>query len=493
MASAPWRAAPIAALTSSASAADTTPTFSPVAGLVTSSSCITAPNDPIGLAGSLSPIRPAATIPGVNSAPLAASYREVALWQAQVSLPSLDVPTLPAEADAVVVGGGYCGLAAAWTLAQRGRQVVLVEAKALGFGASTRNGGMVIPELKAGPAKLEQQYGSLGRRMFQAVGEAFDFVESLISEHSIACDYQRTGQLYLAHHPRAVAALRAYAEEYAAAGEAVELIDGSDLGNEIGSTVFSAAAVFERTGAVHPARLHQGLVSLASRAGVHLHDFTEVTRLERPKSGGFRVVTRRGAIAARDVIVAANAYIDGLIPRLARRVLPIGSYVIATRPLDPGLADAVSPRRRMFVDTKNFLFYWRLSPDDRMVFGGRKSLGSTTVAEARDYLYRSMVRIHPQLSGLEIEYAWGGDVAMTLDRLPHVGYLDKVLYATGCNGSGVALNTWMGARVGGMVCGDDPPPFAELRHRAIPASGLRRCYLPFVSAWFRFEDRFGLG
>lgn len=429
----------------------------------------------------------------MKTAPLADSYREAVLWQAQVDPPSLDVPTLPAEADTVVVGGGYCGLAAAWTLAQRGQQVVLLEAKSLGFGASTRNGGMVIPELKAGPAKLEKQYGSLGRRMFLAVGEAFDFVESLISQHSIACDYERAGQLYLAHHPRAVGALRSYAEEYKVAGEAVELIEGSDLGDEIGSSSFVAGALFERTGAVHPARLHRGLVSLASGAGAQLHDFTEVTRIQRPKADGFRVMTRRGSIDARDVIVATNAYIDGLIPRLARRVLPIGSFVIATRPLDADLADAVSPRRRMFVDTKNFLFYWRLSPDDRMVFGGRKSLGPATVAEARDYLYQSMVRIHPQLSGLEIEYAWGGDVAMTLDRLPHVGYLDKVLYATGCNGSGVALNTWMGARAGGMVCGDDPPPFAELRHRAIPASRLRRLYLPFVSAWFRVEDRFGRG
>ncbi|MEZ5180832.1 MAG: FAD-binding oxidoreductase [Acidimicrobiales bacterium] len=144
----------------------------------------------------------------------------------------------------------------------------------------------------------------------------------------------------------------------------------------------------------------------------------------------------------------------------------------------------------MFVNTRNLLFYWRLSPDGRMVFGGRRSLQRATVAEAADHLARSMVEVHPQLAGVAVTHRWGGDVAMTLDRLPHVGRLRGAWYATGCNGSGVALSTWLGHRLGLVVLGRAAPPaFAELRHRPIPARSLRRLYLPVVGQWFRWQDR----
>lgn len=424
------------------------------------------------------------------TAVLAPNYQEAVLWQAQVSLPARDPGPLPGEADVVVIGGGYCGLSAARALAERGRSVVLLEARTLGWGASTRNGGMVIPELKVGPATLEREYGSLGRRLYAAVNEAFDETEKLIASAGIACDYARSGQLYVAHHRRELSALRSMADEHAEAGEEVRFVGRDDLVGEIGSDAFPGGVVIERTGELHPARFHEGLVALASEAGAALHDLTPALRAERTRSG-FRVSTRRGAVEAGDVIVATNAYGDDLLPKLRRRVLPVGSFIIATEPLDADLATAISPRRRMFVDTKNFLFYWRLSPDNRMVFGGRRALGRSSIADARDFLYGAMGRIHPQLRGTPLEFAWGGDVAVTLDRLPHVGTVDSMLYASGCNGTGVALNTWLGSRLAGMVCGDDPPPFAELRHRSIPMWRWRRAYLPLVGAWFRMQDRFG--
>jgi glycine/D-amino acid oxidase-like deaminating enzyme len=144
----------------------------------------------------------------------------------------------------------------------------------------------------------------------------------------------------------------------------------------------------------------------------------------------------------------------------------------------------------MFVDTKNLLFYWRLSPDGRMLFGGRRSLAQVSVAEAADYLATSMRRIHPQLSKVAITHRWGGNVAITLDRLPHVGQVRGAWYATGCNGSGVALNTWLGHRLGQMVTGQaSPPSFASLRHQPIPLHRFRRWYLPAVGTWFRYQDR----
>ncbi|HMQ28960.1 MAG TPA: FAD-binding oxidoreductase, partial [Acidimicrobiales bacterium] len=174
---------------------------------------------------------------------------------------------------------------------------------------------------------------------------------------------------------------------------------------------------------------------------------------------------------------------------LRRRTMPVGSYIIATEPLTPEQQAAVNPHRRMFVDTKNFLFYWRLTADGRMVFGGRRSLSPVTVPEARDFLYESLTRVHPQLAGVRITHAWGGYVAITFDRLPQAGVLDGLHYATGCNGSGVALNTWLGTAVGRWLLGGPPPPFAALPRPSIPLWRLRGAYLPLVGQWYRFRDR----
>ena len=187
--------------------------------------------------------------------------------------------------------------------------------------------------------------------------------------------------------------------------------------------------------------------------------------------------------------MATNAYADAVVPALRRRVLPMGSYIIATEPLEPALAKEVLPTGRMCFNDRHLLWYWRLDDEGRMLFGGRKKLGRVSLEEARDFLYRSMLEVHPQLAGARIERAWGGDVALTLDRLPHCGRMDGLWYATGCNGSGVALHTWLGHRMASAICGGPLPPFAELPHRPIPLHALRRAWLPAVSAWFRFQDQ----
>jgi glycine/D-amino acid oxidase-like deaminating enzyme len=201
------------------------------------------------------------------------------------------------------------------------------------------------------------------------------------------------------------------------------------------------------------------------------------------------VGTPAGEVDAAYVLVATNAYAGALVPALARRVLPMGSFIIATEPLGEDLAAAVLPTRRMVFNDRNLLWYWRLDPEGRMVFGGRKRLGAVGLDEARDHLHRSMLAVHPQLADVKVERAWGGNVALTLDRLPHCGRLDGLWYATGCNGSGVALHTLLGHRMAGAICGDPMPPFAELAHRPIPLHRLRAAWLPVLSAWFRLQDR----
>lgn len=418
---------------------------------------------------------------------LSERYEAGVLWQHTARAHPVTPTPLPARADVVVIGGGYCGLAASIELARRGREVVVVDAHDLGWGASTRNGGMVLPELKAGPRSLAQRYGDLGRRLHAAVEEAFDHVEALIDSEHIDCDYLRSGQLYLTHSARGVHRLRELADELASVGSGAHVAQGDALAEEIGSTQFSAGLVVERSGGLHPARFHAGLTRVASDAGVSLQANTPAIGVAR-QDAGWTVRTPRGTVAAGEVLVATNAYADELVPELRRRVLPMGSFIIATEPLDPELARSVLPTRRMVFNDRNLLWYWRLDPDDRMVFGGRRSLGTVALDHARDFLYQAMVVVHPQLEDVRVERAWGGNVAITLDRLPHCGRINRLWYATGCNGSGVATNTWLGHRMGAAIAGDPLPPFAELSHRPIPLHRLRRAWLPAVSAWFRIQD-----
>lgn len=428
------------------------------------------------------------------SAPLSPAYRDAVLWHDAVDpvVAGLREPTstsLPSHVDVVVVGGGYCGLQAATTLAERGRSTVVLDRADLGWAASSRNGGMSIPELKAGPRTLVERYGPLGAQLHAEVEAAFDHVESLVGpDGPIDADYERTGQLYLTHHAKGVDGLRALADEHASIGSPARVVVGDELVAEAGSRLFAGGLVLERTGGLHPAKYHAGLVARARAAGASLFPHAAATSVEPAAGAGHVVVTDRGTVHAGDVLLATNAYADGLAPALARRVLPMGSFIIATEPLEASLAATVLPTRRMTFNDRNLLWYWRHGPDGRLLFGGRKRLGSIGLAEARDHLYRSMITAHPQLAGVRVERAWGGDVALTLDRLPHCGRIDGLWYATGCNGSGVALNTWMGHRMAEAICGDPEPPFAQLSHRAIPLHAQRRAWLPLVGQWFRLED-----
>lgn len=419
-----------------------------------------------------------------------ASFTESVLWHVDAESPEVPNAPLPDHADVVVVGGGYAGLAAARRFAEHGRSVVVIEAAPFSTGASTRNGGMVIPELKAGPGALHRTYGDLGTRMHAAVNEAFDWTEQLIANERIDCNYERSGQLFLAHNEVTRRAIREAAADHLSHGEDVRYLEGDDLRAEIGSEVYGAGMVIARTGGLQPAQFHAGLLRRCLNIGVQLHEHTRAVSIADDGPGAHTVSTTRGSIRSQLVFVATNATADALLPKLQRRVLPVGSFIIATEVLDPELARAISPKNRMLVDAKNLLFYWRLTPDGRLAFGGRKSLRSTTVSEAADFLYDSMVQVHPQLGETAIEFAWGGEVALTVDRLPHVGSFGRVAYATGCNGSGVSLMPWLGTQMADAMIGEGPPPpFIELRHRPVPLSRWRQLWSPMVGSWFAMQDR----
>lgn len=422
--------------------------------------------------------------------PLVPDYREEPYWWREAAPTAGPTTPLPTDVDVVIVGGGYTGTMAAARLAERGRSVALLEKHELGWGASSRNGGMVHPGFKIGPGELLKRYGDRGRQLYRASLDAFALVEEVITANRITCDYARTGHLYLAYKPGHVEDLEAEArilsQEF---GVNAPVLDRDALSSEIGSPVYHGGLLFERSGGLHPAKYFAGLARLSRERGAHLYDQTPATSIERRPRGGFVVVTPRGQIATRDVLLATNGYSDGLVPPVRRRVIPIGSYIIATEPLSDDRALSAIRNRRMLFDSKNFLYYWRLSSDNRMLFGGRASFAPTTIARARDWLYAAMIRVHPQLAGIMVEHAWGGNVGFTFDRLPHIGRIDGITYALGYCGTGVAMSTYFGQLAADWIAGGELPGCWQGAFPSLPLYREKPWFLPAVGWYYGALDR----
>ncbi|MFL5771005.1 MAG: NAD(P)/FAD-dependent oxidoreductase [Chloroflexota bacterium] len=413
-------------------------------------------------------------------------------WHATMpQLPDRRGGPIPDSADVVVVGGGYTGITAARELARRGASVTLVEAETLGFGGSTRNGGIVHPGYKWGPRQLVKRYGDeTGKALFRDTLDAYDLVKRLIADESIACEWRECGSLDLAYGPSHVDDLIEAGRTLAAFGVESTFVPRADLRQEIGSDAYHGGLAAPRAGLLHPAKYFAGLANAAAIAGADLHEGVRATAIRRQADGRQVVETDRGAIIAKDVVVGTNGYTDGVVPALRRRMIPIGSYIIATEPLPEELARELSPKGRAFFDTKNFLYYWHVSEDRRMIFGGRTSFLPTTVDRSARILHKGMLEVHPQLAGYGIDYAWGGNVGFTFDRMPHVGRMDGITYAMGCCGTGVAMMTWLGTAVGGWLSGDPAPALSRLKFPLVPAPYEGRpWFLPIVGEWFRLHDR----
>ena len=414
---------------------------------------------------------------------------ERCLWADTAPRPSRPETSVPERTDVAIVGGGYTGLAAARALARRGASVAVLERHTIGWGASGRNGGFVLPGYKPEIEVLAKKLGlDEAKRLFGLSLEAVAHLAALIAEENIDCDFVRCGGVTLAAkagHLRGLALSSLFLRQ--ALGYETTVLGLEDLGSEIGSARYYGGLLDPGAASVHPGRYVQGLAVAAERAGASLIERAEVLGVRR--EGGASVVeTSRGTLRAGEVLVATNGYTGAAFPRLQRRVVPVGSYLIATAPLGDAVASRLVPRGRVLSDTKNLLYYFRLSPDGRMVFGGRAAFTPTPVSRSAELLSRAMAEVFPELAGADVEYAWSGQVAFALDQMPHAGRLDGLHYALGYAGHGVAMSTWLGARMGEALAGGERLPEIASPFRAVPCYRGSPWFLPLVGGYYRFRD-----
>ena len=417
-------------------------------------------------------------------------------WHTTVNMPDdKTLSPIPENVDVAVIGGGFTGLSAARTLAKHGAKVVVLEAETMGWGASSRNGGMILPGLKVSMQSVLKKHGrELARELYQSSLESVNLVEQIVKEENIDCGFARTGHLVMANKPQHYEAMRRSAEFMAKEFDhKVRLIAPKDLRSEIGSDIFHGATVDDGSGGLNPAQFVAGLAGAAEKAGALLCSRARVAKIERGESRFF-IETARGALTAKSILAATSGYTGNVTKNLQKKIIPIGSFIIATERLSDELAHELSPKNRMIFDYKHYLNYFRLW-DNRMIFGGRAAFfpeNENTVAQSGEILRREMIRVYPQLKEARVEYVWGGTLDFAFDMMTHVGELDGIHYALGYAGHGVALGTYLGMQAAeGMLAGNiKENPFAKFNFPGAPL-GLyngKPWFLPLAGAWHKILD-----
>lgn len=428
------------------------------------------------------------------------AFKEKVFWQDTVTMAAGEASgPLPQSVDVAVVGAGFTGLSAARQLARQGAMVAVLEAETIGWGASSRNGGMVLTGMKLPVSKLIARYGrETTRRLYAASLASIDCVEQIVGEENIACDFSRCGHLEVACKPKHFDDFRRSAELIAReCNHILRLVPKNELGAEIGSTIYHGGLVDEASAGLNPARYVAGLAQAAKKAGAKVYERVRVDKIERDANqagASFRLSTSRGPLWAGNVFVATSGYTTRATPALQKKIIPIGSYIIATDPLPEHLAREVSPRGRMIFDSKNYLYYYRLTPDRRMLFGGRARFFPETpqsIRESAELLRRGMLEVYPPLRDVPIAYAWGGTLDFAFDIMPHAGRLGGLYYALGYAGHGVAMATYLGKIMAGVIRGGgDANPFDGLPFPGAPLRLYdgRPWFLPLAGAWYKFLD-----
>jgi len=422
-------------------------------------------------------------------------------WNDSVPPLVLQAHDLPAQADVVIVGGGFTGLSAALAWARRGASVVVLEAgEMVAPEASGRNGGHVNNGLAVDYADLAAKVGvDRARAWYHAYDAAVDTVERIVRDEGIACDFQRNGKLKLATRPHQMEALQRSADRLIADGVDVdvEVLDAARVRDEVQSERFHGGLLYKRSGQMHMGRFAQGVAIAAQRQGAQVHTRTCVQRIERVQGQVHRLHTTRGTVEAKQVLLATGASRHGgygTFGWLRRRIVPIGSFIVTTEPLGAERAHALLAARRTYVTVANIHHYFRLTPDHRLVFGGRARFAVSSPqqdAVSGEILRAGLTETFPQLRDVRLDYCWGGLVDMTQDRLPHAGEHEGLFYSMGYSGHGTQMSVHMGERMAAVMAGDAAAnPWRDRAWGAIPGHFGPPWFLPAVGMYYQLKDRF---
>ena len=386
-------------------------------------------------------------------------FKQACYWKESTEWP-LEVPPkdLPKSAEVVVIGSGFTGLSAARSLAKNGTQVVVLEKDEIGAGASSRNGGIVHPTLGVSGQDLIDRFGiELAKDLYHIIIEGMEFIDNLIAEENIDCHFNRFGAFEAAAKPQHLDWIR---ERTALLREVfdhqTEVIPARDQSKFIGSQLYHGGWYDPLGATLHPAKLVYGLAEAALKAGAELHPNAPVVEIEKDGSM-YLVKTPRGSIRAGSIILASNGYTDDLVSALRRRIIPLNITAVATEPLPVDPAERLFPKRYCYWDTFRLFHYYQRTNDNRLVFGGVNAFSRGSILGKAQALHGRMARIFPEFSDVKIDYAWDGMIALTFDRLPHLGQIDGIHYALGYNGDGVLLGCYLGSQIAAMISDESDP------------------------------------
>ncbi|MDI5936107.1 NAD(P)/FAD-dependent oxidoreductase [Halomonas kalidii] len=398
------------------------------------------------------------------------------------------------EFEVAVIGAGFTGLNAARQLAKSGLKVALLEAEHVGYGASGRNGGHLNSGHFASFGAIKARFGDAqARRLWQAYDDSIDMIEAIIDEEKIDCGFRRGGKLKLASKPSHVKKLQAMCDEIRREVDpTVEWLSREDVRKELGSDAFHGAVLSPKSAMMHMGHYAIGMAQAAHRHGATIWEHNPVIARERVPNG-WRLTTPTGSLVARQVILATDAYTTETFGYFRRRMMSVASFIIVTRPLTPEEVAATMPGNRNYTNSLNIANYFRLTPDNRVLFGGRARFSSasnqSTDVSSGQLLRKQMVDVFPQLADVEIDYCWGGLVGCTQDRYPRAGTADGVIYGMGYSGHGAQVSTLIGSVLADIAMGrKDTNPLDGMAWRAVPMHTGKPWFLPIVGAYYRMKD-----
>jgi glycine/D-amino acid oxidase-like deaminating enzyme len=416
------------------------------------------------------------------------------LWTDQVTRPeNLPTKELPNKVDVAIVGSGYTGLNAALALAEAGAKVAVLEQKTIGWGASSRNGSMLTSGLKAKSKKIKKWYGEeLAKYFWDWSVDAVSYVENIVRENQIDCDFSKVGNVYLVSKPSHVDGVKSHGEYLNTqfGYSSTCWIPKEDIQDEIDSEEFHGGLLDSVGCRLHPAKYVFGLAQVVANKSVKLVEHAKVTDISG-KRGDFKLVTEKGALNAKEVLLATGGYTTRLVPKARRGIFPVGSYIIVTEPLPEKLQRELIPNDRVFYDSKILLNYFTMTADGRFLLGGRTNLSPTLdLKKSAMILHKRMLEILPQLKGVSLTHSWSGRLGVTFDQMPHVGIANGIHYAYGYSGHGISIASYLGNEVGAMLAKTGPTSkYMDIHHPRTIFASLDPLYLPFVAAYFRLMDK----